>query len=315
MENSGERKKSPTEPKAARRSEERLFELMRQEAGSDYHRTLRKAVEGGSHPSHEMLYDYVLDWLDDETCGSLMDHIALCASCAREVLRIRSIEEDAEEDMFDWIGRQADTTGEHLPTHVLEQILKGKSNERFRQHLISCEQCREHLQELEETANHPAEDVGYVDFSELKTLFSEDLGILEEAIKSTVEIFSHMPVQVFASAFSGAHEPIQQLEAFITDAAGKRVGSTGVVICDSPRIAHGVFTTEIEVRDERYHGCEVTIGIHLRTEGIVLTTRDVIPSDGTVYVREEIGIDGCFTIHPHMLVVAIYVPGNGSSVS
>jgi hypothetical protein len=314
MSKSGDSEKDLIVLRAALSSEEQFFELLRQEADTEDYRSLRKTVEEGCHPSHEILYDYVLDWLDEKTRGALMEHISLCGVCAGEVLRIRSIENEVEEGIFNRIGGQTDSTSEHLSGQVFREILKGGFNELDLKHLTSCEHCRKRLQDLEESMRYPAKQAGYVNFSEVGTFFSGNLKRLSKAFKSTIEIFGLMPAQVIVSADSGAQQSVQQCKALIEDVAGNRLGATDILIGDPPRIGRGVFTTEIEVMDARYWGCRVTVGIHLRSEEIVLTTEDTIPSDGLVYIREEVGVEGDFNIHPHMLVVTIHLPPGGLPV-
>jgi len=91
-----------TDIKKAMKSNEDFLALLKQAAQSDEYRKLKKRAEEGPHPTDEMLYEYVLDVLDDEDARKIRDHISLCGICAKEVLQIRMMEENAEEELLAW---------------------------------------------------------------------------------------------------------------------------------------------------------------------------------------------------------------------
>ena len=56
---------------------------------------LRKEVaEGKDHPTPNMLRDYAKDSLSREIDKEVADHIALCGTCAKKVLRLQYLEEE-----------------------------------------------------------------------------------------------------------------------------------------------------------------------------------------------------------------------------
>jgi hypothetical protein len=52
-----------------------------------------------------MLYDYVLNWTDQADDEKIMDHIAFCSVCSKEVLSIMKFEHELEEDLLDWASQ------------------------------------------------------------------------------------------------------------------------------------------------------------------------------------------------------------------
>ncbi|MEE4358196.1 MAG: hypothetical protein V2I97_17125 [Desulfococcaceae bacterium] len=85
-----------------------FLDFIQKEARSDDFRILKEKTEDGAHPSPEMLYDYVLGWSDEKDTERVMDHIAFCGICAKEVMQIRAVENDADgektvsEKIFSW---------------------------------------------------------------------------------------------------------------------------------------------------------------------------------------------------------------------
>jgi len=92
--------------KEALKSDESFLEFLKQGAESDDYQKLKKRVEKGPHPTSEMLYDYVLNWTDEADDEKIMDHIAFCPVCSKEVLSIMKIEHELEDDMLDWANQQ-----------------------------------------------------------------------------------------------------------------------------------------------------------------------------------------------------------------
>jgi len=91
--------------KEALKSNESFLEFLKQGAESDDYQRLKESVEKGPHPTREMLYDYVLNWTDQTDDESIMDHMAFCSVCSKEVLSIMKIEHELEDDMLDWVNQ------------------------------------------------------------------------------------------------------------------------------------------------------------------------------------------------------------------
>lgn len=92
--------------KEALKSDESFLEFLKQGAESDDYQKLKKRVEKGPHPTREMLYDYVLNWTDQTDEEKIMDHIAFCPVCSKEVLSIMKIENELDEDMLEWANQK-----------------------------------------------------------------------------------------------------------------------------------------------------------------------------------------------------------------
>ena len=75
-----------------------LLEAMARSETMEFRDLRRQVEQGPDHPTGDELYDYVLGWLDKEESLLVMDHLLLCSTCLREVLKIRSIEEALTED-------------------------------------------------------------------------------------------------------------------------------------------------------------------------------------------------------------------------
>lgn len=75
-----------------------LLETMARSETKEFQEMRQRVEQGPLHPTGEELYKYVLGWLDKEESLLVMDHLLLCSTCLREVLKIRSIEEDLTED-------------------------------------------------------------------------------------------------------------------------------------------------------------------------------------------------------------------------
>jgi hypothetical protein len=91
--------------KEALKSDESFLEFLKQGAESDDFQKSKERVEKGPHPTREMLYDFVLNWTDQTGDESIMDHMAFCSVCSKEVLSIMKIEHELEEDMLDWVNQ------------------------------------------------------------------------------------------------------------------------------------------------------------------------------------------------------------------
>ncbi len=52
-----------------------------------------------AHPDGDQLYDYVLGWLEPGTEMAVRRHLAECAACMDEVLRIQAFEQAVDKEM------------------------------------------------------------------------------------------------------------------------------------------------------------------------------------------------------------------------
>ena len=91
--------------KEALKSGESFLEFLKQGAKSDDFQKSKERVEKGPHPTREMLYDFVLNWTDQTDDEKIMDHIAFCSVCSKEVLSIMKIEHELKEDLLDWVNQ------------------------------------------------------------------------------------------------------------------------------------------------------------------------------------------------------------------
>ncbi len=87
------------------KSDENFLNFLGEAARSEEYRKKRQRAEQGLHPSPEILYDYVLNNLDEKEAGIVRKHIGDCGICAEEVLRIRGIEEELEQDLLRRAGK------------------------------------------------------------------------------------------------------------------------------------------------------------------------------------------------------------------
>jgi len=78
-----------------------MLEQMARSESEEYRQLRRQVEDGPDHPSAETLYDYGLGWLEEEDTERILDHITLCGSCLEEVLRIRSIEDELNQEALD----------------------------------------------------------------------------------------------------------------------------------------------------------------------------------------------------------------------
>lgn len=63
---------------------------------------LKKRAGAGPHPTDDMLFDYILGWMD-ETDSEMMDiHFLLCKTCAEDVSKIRRIDTELDQKLLDW---------------------------------------------------------------------------------------------------------------------------------------------------------------------------------------------------------------------
>ncbi|MCP4372057.1 MAG: hypothetical protein GY797_28655, partial [Deltaproteobacteria bacterium] len=86
----------------ALQTEDGLEAFLTRKAGSDGFQEKKRVVEAGAHPTDEMLGDYVWDRGDEAGSRIIRKHIVYCGICAKKVLELRGIRNDAEEKLLDW---------------------------------------------------------------------------------------------------------------------------------------------------------------------------------------------------------------------
>jgi hypothetical protein len=79
-----------------------FFMSLEQKLRTDEFRKLKKKAEYGPHPTDDMLFNYVLGWMDDEDAEIIENHFLLCKICAEEVSRIRLIDSESNQALLDW---------------------------------------------------------------------------------------------------------------------------------------------------------------------------------------------------------------------
>ena len=69
-----------------------FLERLEQAASAGKSLKMRPNAPTPRHPDRERLYDYVLAWLPEAEAAGVRAHIAACADCSRETLRIMRLE-------------------------------------------------------------------------------------------------------------------------------------------------------------------------------------------------------------------------------
>ena len=69
-----------------------FLDSLEQEASAGTSFKISQQAENHDHPDRERLYDYVLAWLPEAEAAGVRAHIAACADCSRETLRIMRLE-------------------------------------------------------------------------------------------------------------------------------------------------------------------------------------------------------------------------------
>jgi len=88
--------------KTALQSMDTFLEYIRNQDQLPDYKNIVQNVEKGSHPTNEMLYDYVLDLLNEEDEERVDNHIAFCRICRHEVLVIMEMEESFDKGLISW---------------------------------------------------------------------------------------------------------------------------------------------------------------------------------------------------------------------
>ena len=104
---------SQTEPTG----DEEFWSQLQQETQSQAYRQLLENATESPHPTAELLYQYVVDQLDENTTEYVEEHLALCGICANEVLSIMRLENELSEDAL--ADRESPLTSSSLPYEVL----------------------------------------------------------------------------------------------------------------------------------------------------------------------------------------------------
>ena len=69
-----------------------FFSSLEEASQDSAYRQLQQSRIAGKHPSGNLLYEYLLDKLDEESASSIETHLAGCGSCADELLQIMRME-------------------------------------------------------------------------------------------------------------------------------------------------------------------------------------------------------------------------------
>ena len=194
----------------------------------------------------------------------------------------------------------------------------GKLNEEekdiFEQHLFECQFC----------ANEAFNDIQFVDilktaikenitvssfvlnFAQLQKYSSEQLAKLREYFEASIETVHQTPKYTVICADVEEETTQKTLKAIVEDVNQGSIGQTEVHILEEPTISHGAFTMVFTIPNQEYIGCDVSVGIDLKAHDTILSTEyETIPSDGMIFIREEIGFEGEYTLPDAMLKVTI----------
>jgi len=79
------------------RNAENFLEYIKKLASSPDAKTLRKTAEAEPHPSRESLYDLALNWTDEKQKSSIIDHIAHCRMCSKELIDIMEMNNELDD--------------------------------------------------------------------------------------------------------------------------------------------------------------------------------------------------------------------------
>lgn len=86
--------------KESLKDDDTFFAFLKQN-GKEFRKT-RKKTETEHHPSGEMLYDYVLNLLDEKDERLIVQHISVCGICTDKVSDFMRIENELDEDLSVW---------------------------------------------------------------------------------------------------------------------------------------------------------------------------------------------------------------------
>jgi len=91
--------------KWALESNENFLEFLKENALSNDYSKKALDIARGSHPSKEMLYDYVLNWADKKVESYVMEHIAICPECSLEILDMMEIERELYDELINRVDQ------------------------------------------------------------------------------------------------------------------------------------------------------------------------------------------------------------------
>ncbi len=100
------KKKNPIH--AAENSEQLkdLFAAIDRDVRTERYRTLVDKTEKGAHPTREQLHKYSAGQLTGKPAMGVRKHIAFCRKCAQEVAAIMRIEQEVEQELFEWADEE-----------------------------------------------------------------------------------------------------------------------------------------------------------------------------------------------------------------
>jgi len=76
--------------------------LLRQKAQTEHYPKTNELTQRLPHPTGKMLYNYVLGWTNGEETNTVMRHIACCDLCLNQVMHIRRMENELNEELIQW---------------------------------------------------------------------------------------------------------------------------------------------------------------------------------------------------------------------
>jgi len=91
--------------KEALKNDDNFLAFLRHEAETGQYEKMKEVTKREPHPTGEMLYNYVLGLTSEEDKEVIMRHIAYCDFCLEEVLNIRRIEKELNEDLLEWANK------------------------------------------------------------------------------------------------------------------------------------------------------------------------------------------------------------------
>lgn len=92
----------------ALQDDDTFLSFVKQDVRSDEYQTMQRRIAAGPHPTDEMLYDYVLGWLDPEKAAVIKEHLTYCNRCDKEAECIRAIEQHADEKLHSFANTPAE---------------------------------------------------------------------------------------------------------------------------------------------------------------------------------------------------------------
>lgn len=93
----------------ALRSSSDFLELLQEEVQREPSPSLERASDSqkGIHPSSDTICDYVQGVLSESDTERVMEHLAVCGTCATDVLRARRVVRELQEQIIDWANPES----------------------------------------------------------------------------------------------------------------------------------------------------------------------------------------------------------------